>query len=171
MKQQACLFWFCNEMLKLHDKIYTWRRAVGRDGEWTCFVFLVSSPVYCHNMSGHCSVLGCDGGGTCLWLDRIVFYSLFLPRLQGSVPIWYGTETWWLCDRGRWRMTSSSLSTSRWNTRYETPATLKPLIFFFKRDVPDKIDSVVHWRCQWPCLEWGLCSWNMSFILLFLVWL
>lgn len=133
------------------------------------FCFLVSSPVYCHNMSGH-------------------LFSFQLWRWENLVVARQNCVLFCFClvyrdlsqsDTEQRRGDSAIVAGDRWRVHHcqllgQTPGTTPPQHwnhwFFFKHEVPD-IDRFVHWWCQWRCLEWGLCSRNMSFILLFLVWL
>lgn len=98
-------------------------------------------------------------------LDITEFFSLFLSCLQGFVPVRYETETWWLCDRGRWPMMSTLLSTSRWNTRYDASAThsstLKPLFVCLSVCFSARSSYIHRFACWWLQLrspEWGLFS-------------
>ncbi len=43
--------------------------------------------------------------------------------LQGTVQARWRKETWWLCVRGGWQMTSTLSLTSQSNTRYATSST------------------------------------------------
>lgn len=55
---------------------------------------------------------------------RLFFCCRF--SLQGNVQSQWRAETWWVCGRGRWRMTSTWSSTSQSNTRYDASSTHSP---------------------------------------------
>lgn len=55
---------------------------------------------------------------------RLFFCCCF--SLQGNVQSQWRAETWWVCGRGRWRMTSTWSSTSQSNTRYDASSTHSP---------------------------------------------
>lgn len=134
------------------------------------FCFLVSSPVYCHNMSGHLFSF---------WLWRwenlvvarqnCVLFSVFVS-FTGICPNLIRNRD--AVTLRSWQVTDDEFIIVNFSVKHPVQhlRNIETTDFFFKHEVPD-IDRFVHWWCQWRCLEWGLCSRNMSFILLFLVWL
>lgn len=95
-----------------------------------CWLLLFHRCVYRHNKDGLLSLR--------LWhwevMNKVfhknkIFMFLFIrccSSLQGNVRSRWRAETWWVCGRGRWRMTSMWSLTSQSNTRYDTSSTHSP---------------------------------------------